>query len=230
MAADIQELPEVDIATGLGIGTLTIDGDDEGRHQRRPGEGRRAHRRRRHVGFRSPTCRTEPDRRCPRRRSTIGTGSSARPSPSGSLDNATEEVDDRRDLRLARAPGTTSSRQPVPGRAQCAAVRHHHDDQAQARRLDRRGQGRGPEGRRPVLRPRRAGPRRIHQSTSPGRSTPFLVVVYVLLALAIIIALMGIANTLSLSVYERIPVQLGLLRAVGQTRRQMRSMVRVGSR
>ena len=29
MAADIQELPEVDIATGLGIGTLTIDGDDE---------------------------------------------------------------------------------------------------------------------------------------------------------------------------------------------------------
>ena len=29
MAADIQALPEVDIATGLGIGTLTIDGEDE---------------------------------------------------------------------------------------------------------------------------------------------------------------------------------------------------------
>src|SRR6476659_9721093 len=56
----------------------------------------------------------------------------------------------------------------------------------------------------------------------------FLVVVYVLLALAIIIALMGIANTLSLSVYERIR-ELGLLRAVGQTRSQMRSMVRYES-
>ena len=58
-----------------------------------------------------------------------------------------------------------------------------------------------------------------------GQIDAFLVVVYVLLALAIIIALMGIANTLSLSVYERIR-ELGLLRAVGQTRSQMRSMVR----
>jgi putative ABC transport system permease protein len=50
-------------------------------------------------------------------------------------------------------------------------------------------------------------------------------IVYVLLALAIVIALMGIANTLSLSVYERIR-ELGLLRAVGETRRQLRSMIR----
>jgi putative ABC transport system permease protein len=49
--------------------------------------------------------------------------------------------------------------------------------------------------------------------------------VYVMLALAIIIALMGIANTLSLSISERIR-ELGLLRAVGQTRNQTRSMVR----
>ncbi|HMC52875.1 MAG TPA: ABC transporter permease, partial [Acidimicrobiales bacterium] len=49
--------------------------------------------------------------------------------------------------------------------------------------------------------------------------------VYVLLALAIVIALMGIANTLSLSIHERTR-ELGLLRAVGQTRGQLRSMVR----
>lgn len=49
--------------------------------------------------------------------------------------------------------------------------------------------------------------------------------VYVMLGLAIVIALMGIANTLSLSIHERTR-ELGLLRAVGQTRSQLRSMIR----
>ncbi|MGE3620452.1 MAG: ABC transporter permease [Acidimicrobiia bacterium] len=52
-----------------------------------------------------------------------------------------------------------------------------------------------------------------------------LTVVYVLLAVAIVIALMGIANTISLSVHERTR-ELGLLRAVGQSRGQLRAMVR----
>ncbi len=52
-----------------------------------------------------------------------------------------------------------------------------------------------------------------------------LALVYVMLALAILIALMGITNTLSLSIHERTR-ELGLLRAVGQTRSQIRSMVR----
>jgi putative ABC transport system permease protein len=61
-------------------------------------------------------------------------------------------------------------------------------------------------------------------TVSAGFDT-FLTIVYVLLALAILIALMGIANTLSLAVHERTR-ELGLLRAVGETRGQLRAMVR----
>jgi putative ABC transport system permease protein len=55
--------------------------------------------------------------------------------------------------------------------------------------------------------------------------TMLLGLVYVMLLLAIAIALMGIANTLALSVHERTR-ELGLLRAVGATRRQVRAIVR----
>lgn len=48
---------------------------------------------------------------------------------------------------------------------------------------------------------------------------------YVMLMLAIVIALLGIANTLALSIFERTR-ELGLMRAVGMARGQVRSMVR----
>jgi putative ABC transport system permease protein len=51
---------------------------------------------------------------------------------------------------------------------------------------------------------------------------------YVLLALAIVISLLGIVTTLALSIHERTR-ELGMLRAVGMSRRQVRTMVRYES-
>jgi putative ABC transport system permease protein len=49
--------------------------------------------------------------------------------------------------------------------------------------------------------------------------------VYALLAFAILISVFGIANTLALSIHERTR-ELGMLRAIGMSRRQVRTMVR----
>ena len=55
-----------------------------------------------------------------------------------------------------------------------------------------------------------------------------LFIVYALLGLAVVIAVLGIVNTLALSVIERVR-EIGLLRAVGLSRRQLRTMLRLES-
>lgn len=56
----------------------------------------------------------------------------------------------------------------------------------------------------------------------------FLLIIFALLGFALIIALLGIVNTLALSVIERTR-EVGLLRAVGLSRRQLRRMIRLES-
>ncbi|HZT84847.1 MAG TPA: FtsX-like permease family protein [Gaiellaceae bacterium] len=58
--------------------------------------------------------------------------------------------------------------------------------------------------------------------------TSILNVLYVLLALSVVVSLFGIINTLVLTVFERTR-ELGMLRAVGMTRRQVRRMIRAES-
>jgi len=64
-----------------------------------------------------------------------------------------------------------------------------------------------------------------YRDYASSRLDQILIVISVLLGLSLLIAVLGITNTLALSVYERTR-ELGLLRAVGMTRRQLRRMIR----
>ena len=61
-----------------------------------------------------------------------------------------------------------------------------------------------------------------------GPIDQLLALIYGLLALALVIAVLGIVNTLALSIIERTR-EVGLLRALGVSRRQLRTMIRLES-
>jgi putative ABC transport system permease protein len=76
-----------------------------------------------------------------------------------------------------------------------------------------------PGGRGPHRRP-------VQEAAVPIRCNQLLGLIYALLSLAIIVAFFGIVNTLVLSISERTR-ELGMLRAIGTSRRQVRRMVRL---
>ena len=63
------------------------------------------------------------------------------------------------------------------------------------------------------------------KETQEGQLNSLLIVVFALLGLCIVVAFIGIVNTMALSILERTR-EIGLLRAIGTSRRQLRSMVR----
>ena len=66
------------------------------------------------------------------------------------------------------------------------------------------------------------------KSSLAGQINSLLALIYVLLALSVIVSLFGIVNTLVLSIFERTR-ELGMLRAIGTTKRQVRQMIRYES-
>ena len=75
-----------------------------------------------------------------------------------------------------------------------------------------------------VHRGRRPHARRLDRLPRQGPAQ-FLMLLYVLLALSVVVSLFGMVNALVLTVFERTR-EIGMMRAVGMTRRQVRRMVR----
>jgi len=223
LAHDLAALPEIDIATGLGIGTMTIDGDV------------------------ADVTIIEPAEFDPLLDIDVTQGSLSSMTDDqiavseGALDEYGWELGDEvtgtfatdnasETFTIATAYDSTQLVDDflVPTAAWTAHAAQPFDIVVMMRLADGVSMADGRAAVQPVT-DRYFAPdvqdRDEYVDSVAAEIDAFLTIVYVLLLLAIVIALMGIANTLSLSVHERTR-ELGLLRAVGQSRRQLRSMVR----
>jgi putative ABC transport system permease protein len=108
--------------------------------------------------------------------------------------------------------------------------RSHFDNPLPVAVLIRTAAGPSPSGKASIKAGLRAYPGLMIQTQAEFKQSQqkmvnqLLGLVYVLLFLAVIIAIIGIVNTLLLSVFERTH-EIGLLRAVGMRRRQIREMI-----
>ena len=126
--------------------------------------------------------------------------------------------------RSSRSSARRASAIPAVRQALPAAAERVHVRERQGRAERRRAEAARGRGRASSRTPRCS--RASDWITAQDKDfNNFLTFIYVLLALSVIVSLFGMINTLALSVYERTR-ELGMLRAVGTTRRQARRMIR----
>ena len=94
-----------------------------------------------------------------------------------------------------------------------------------ARRPDRREPGSARAGSSKTFPNAKAQTREKFIDNQISGLNSILNILYVLLALSVVVSLFGIVNTLVLTVFERTR-EIGMLRAIGMTRRQVRRMIR----
>jgi putative ABC transport system permease protein len=221
-AGTVDALPQVERAVGLGTGVARIDGADET------------------VGIADPVALGDVLHLGALEGSPAGVGSDGIALSSGRAEDAGVSIGDG--VRVGFVDGTSTTlrvgliyaESDVVGDVlipRSAWAPHAAQDADQTVFVDLApgvSVAEGERAVRPVAATFGAGDvqdRESYVESISGRLDVLLGLVTVMLALAIVIASMGIANTLSLSVHERTR-ELGLLRAVGGTRAQVRSMVR----
>ena len=225
LAAELNELPEVDTATGVRVGFARVGthgAERRGVRLGRPGDRRRDVRHRHGRGL---AHRADHRRRARRRRRGRAAGDRRRRHARLPVPQRHDTHPDRAGHLHRAGHGRPAGRQPCPPRA---------ERDRPVRLLGVHRQGRRRERRR-----RRDGHRRVSdayananlQSRSEyiddqaAQLDQIVNLMYGLLGLAVVIALFSIANSMALSIHERTR-ELGLLRAVGMTRRQTRTAVR----